>query len=43
VLLYTYMLRAGLIDESIGNAGREGSGDVADDPPAKKRAPRKKA
>lgn len=42
VFLYTYMLRAGLIDESIGNAGREGAGDVVDDPPAKKRAPRKR-
>ena len=37
VLLYTYMLRAGLIDESIGNAGREGAGDVVDDPPRKER------
>ena len=28
VLLYAYMLRRGLIDESIGDAGKEGEGDV---------------
>jgi PAT family beta-lactamase induction signal transducer AmpG len=28
VLLYAYMLKAGLIDESIGDAGVEGGGDV---------------
>jgi len=28
VLLYAYMLKAGLIDESIGEAGTEGEGDV---------------
>jgi PAT family beta-lactamase induction signal transducer AmpG len=28
VLLYAYMLKKGLIDESIGDAGKEGEGDV---------------
>ena len=28
VFLYAYMLKAGLIDESIGDAGKEGEGDV---------------
>ena len=36
VLLYAYMLKAGLIDESIGDAGVEGEGDVrAEEQPAK--------
>ena len=36
VLLYAYMLKAGLIDESIGDAGVEGEGDArADEKPAK--------
>jgi PAT family beta-lactamase induction signal transducer AmpG len=36
VLLYAYMLKAGLIDESIGDAGVEGQGDArADEQPAK--------
>ena len=42
VFLYTYMLRAGLIDESIGNAGREGAGDAATGAPPRMRAPKKK-
>jgi len=28
VLLYAYMLKKGLIDESIGDAGKLGEGDV---------------
>jgi PAT family beta-lactamase induction signal transducer AmpG len=28
VFLYAYMLKAGLIDESIGDAGTEGEGDA---------------
>ena len=36
VFLYAYMLKAGLIDESIGDAGVEGQGDVREeDQPAK--------
>jgi PAT family beta-lactamase induction signal transducer AmpG len=36
VLLYAYMLKAGLIDESIGDAGVEGEGDArAEEQPAK--------
>jgi len=36
VFLYAYMLKAGLIDESIGDAGVEGQGDArADEQPAK--------
>jgi len=36
VFLYAYMLKAGLIDESIGDAGVEGEGDVrAEEQPAK--------
>ena len=36
VLLYAYMLRSGLIDESIGDAGVEGEGDArAEEQPAK--------
>ena len=33
VLLYAYMLKAGLIDESLGNAGVKGAGDVRADHP----------
>ncbi len=35
VLLYAYMLKAGLIDESIGDAGVEGEGDARAEKPAK--------
>lgn len=35
VALYTYMLKAGLIDESIGDAGIVGAGDVRSKDPAK--------
>ena len=38
VLLYAYMLKMGLIDESIGDAGIEGSGDVRGDQPQDERA-----
>jgi PAT family beta-lactamase induction signal transducer AmpG len=34
VLLYAYMLKAGLIDESIGDAGVEGEGDARVEKPA---------
>ena len=36
VILYAYMLKKGLIDESIGDAGTEGEGDArAEEQPAK--------
>ena len=38
VLLYAYMLKKGLIDESIGDAGTEGEGDARAEKPAKRTA-----
>jgi len=33
ILLFWWMMRAGLIDASIGSAGKEGKGDARADPP----------